>query len=488
MKKGLIVRLTLILVLGLVAATASGAAKFEGVTLVVGGESGLTINSVKWFGPEWSKLTGAKIQIVEHPFGSLFEKFMTSFITGTAAYDVIIFPSDWSGDIMGGGHLRPLTDYIKTNPDWSDILPLYRERIAAWGGTVYALPLDGDNHILYYRKDILSDPEYKEKFKKKHGYDLAPPETWDQYHDIAEFFNGWDWNRDGKVEYGTVESMGRNGQSYWWFFTRSAAYSCFPGQVGSLFFDTDTMKPTVNDPGHVKGLEDYVKIVKCGPPGMINYQVGDVRADFPAGKAVLAIDWGDIGPMSEDPKTSKVKGKVGYAILPGSRRVWNRQTGQWVTFDKPSHAPFIAFGGWIGGVTKTCKNPDAAYDFLRYLNCKEVSLREVTMGGTGYNPYRASHFSSIEDWKNLGFTDPKPYLDVIQATISHPNAQLDLRIPGAASYFEVLDMELSRALSGEISPQQALDNVAVEWEKITNKLGREKQLRLYRESLGLPPK
>lgn len=479
--------LALCLVLGL-AAPVLAAGKFEGITLVVGGESGLTINAVKWYGPEWAKATGGKIQVVEHPFGSLFEKFMTSFVTGTAAYDVIVFPADWAGDIMGGGYLQPLTSYLKTNEDWPDILPLYRERIASWGGTVYAMPLDGDNHILYYRKDVLADAEYKDRFKKKYGYELAPPQTWEEYHDIAEFFNGWDWNRDGKAEYGTVESMGRNGQSYWWFFTRSACYACFPGQEGSLFFDPETMKPTVNDPGHVKGLEMYVNIVKCGPPGMINYQVGDVRADFPAGKAVLAVDWGDIGPMSADPKTSKVRGRVGYSVLPGTTKVWNRETGKWVTFDKPSHAPFIAFGGWVGGITKTCRNKNAAYDFLKFLNSKKQSLTEVTTGGTGFNPYRASHFSSLAEWKNLGFDDPKPYLDAIRDTINHPNAQLDLRIPGAASYFEVLDLELSRALAGEIPAKQALDNVAREWEKLTDKLGREKQLRYYRQSLGLPVK
>jgi len=36
--------------------------------------------------------------------------------------------------------------------------------------------------------------------------------------------------------------------------------------------------------------------------------------------------------------------------------------------------------------------------------------------------------------------------------------------------------------------KEALDIVAAEWEKITDKMGREKQLAIYRSSMGLPAK
>ncbi|HHY47155.1 MAG TPA: extracellular solute-binding protein [Firmicutes bacterium] len=491
MRRGLVLSvffaLTIVLAFSLPFGASGSTKKFQGVQLTLAGESGLTINPMKWHRGEWGEMTGANINIVEHPFASLFEKIMTSFVTGTAAYDIIVYPSAWSGDIMGGGYVLPLTKYLKDNPDWDDILPLYRERIAAWGNTVYAFPLDGDSHMLYYRKDLIENPKYKADFKKKYGYDLQPPKTWKMYKDIAEFFTGWDWDGDGKPNYGVVESMARGGQSYWWFFSHSAAYVAIPGQV-SLFFDPDNMKPLINSPGHVQGLQDYVDMVKYGPPGMLNYQVGDVRSEYPLGTAALAIDWGDVGTMANDPKLSKVVGKVGYLPLPGSTRVWNRKTGKWEDFPEINYAPYIAFGGWVASITKTCKNPDAAYDFLRYLNSPAVSLKDVTTGGSGFNPYRKSHFEAVQRWREFGFPNPEEYLQAIRFTIEHPNAQLDLRIPGAAEYFEVLDLNLSRALSKEVTPKQALDAVYQEWEKITNKLGREKQLRYYRESLGLPPK
>jgi len=72
---------------------------------------------------------------------------------------------------------------------------------------IYAIPLDGDNHIFYYRRDALENPDYQREFKDKYGYELGAPRTWDQVRDLAEFFNGWDWDGDGRKEYGVVEAM-----------------------------------------------------------------------------------------------------------------------------------------------------------------------------------------------------------------------------------------------------------------------------------------
>ena len=47
------------------------------------------------------------------------------------------------GDIAGGGYVLPVPDDVKKSIEWDDILPLYRERIADWGGTTYASHLVG---------------------------------------------------------------------------------------------------------------------------------------------------------------------------------------------------------------------------------------------------------------------------------------------------------------------------------------------------------
>ena len=61
---------------------------------------------------------------------------------------------------------------------------------------------------------------------------------------------------------------------------------------------------------------------------------------------------------------------------------------------------------------------------------------------------------------------------------------LDIRITGSAEYLSTLDAEIARALAGEISAQEALDNVAALWDAITDRLGRDTQLEQYKAAVG----
>jgi len=117
------------------------------------------------------------------------------------------------------------------------------------------------------------------------------------------------------------------------------------------------------------------------------------------------------------------------------------------------------------------------------------SMRDVTMGGSGIDRYRLSHFDNIAAWTAGGtFTgrEARNYLDVQGTSIAHPNVALDMRIPGYFQYAEALELELTKALAGEVTPQQALDTAAKEWNRLTDKLGRKRQLAAYRASMGLP--
>jgi multiple sugar transport system substrate-binding protein len=62
----------------------------------------------------------------------------------------------------------------------------------------------------------------------------------------------------------------------------------------------------------------------------------------------------------------------------------------------------------------------------------------------------------------------------------------DLRIPGAAQYTSViLDTEVARFLANEISAKQAMANIEEQWEEVTEDFGRDRQMTLYRGTLGL---
>lgn len=481
--------LSALLVFGLLAPVFAQDADFSGQTVVVVTQTGRSIGGpVEDFAPEWEAATGGQVQLQQFAFGELFEKMISSFETGAASYDVLIFPADWAGDFMGPGFLEPISTELQEKLDWEDVVPLYRERLTSWGDDVFALPYDGDAHMMYYRKDLINDPEFASEFAAEYGYELAEPESWDQYRDIAEFFNLEVVETDGVMApiFGALEAQRRNAQSYWVYLSRAAGYGKIPGNP-CFFFSCDDMTPQVNNPGWVRALEDYIEIREFGDPNMINYDVSDTRSLFPAGASVLNIDWGDVGTISIDESASVVKGDVGFAALPGGVQYWDYEAGEWVTpEDGVNQAPFIAFGGWIIGVAADSDVKEAALDFAAFMARPELVQQLAVTGGTGINPSRYSQLEDIEPWIEAGFDreSAQDYLEAIRNTIDHPNAVLDLRIRGASEYFQALDAEVSRALVGEIDPQTALDNVASLWDDITERFGREGQLDQYRNAVG----
>jgi multiple sugar transport system substrate-binding protein len=437
--------------------------------------------------PEFEKETGAKVNIVLTTFGDLFPRMFTDFTSGTNSFDGGVFDPQWLGDFALGNYLEPLDSYIAKSPElkWNEVAPFFREFSAQYAGKTYTIPLDGDFQMVYYRRDLWANKANKTAFKGKYNYDLRAPRTWKEYRDMAEFFNGMDVG--GKKISGAIEAQQRNQQSFWLLASRAAAYMQYKGTAQGIFFDVNNMNPLINSEGFVRALTEWKDMQKFMSPNILNFGTGEVRGGFTKScDAALAIDWGDIGSLSGD-KDSCVKGKLGSTILPGSNEIWDRDAKKWVTKASVNYAPYAAFGGWSGAVNAKSKNKEVAFDYLAFLSKPENSDADVTNGGTGFNPYRSSHFASSALYVKGGMdkTDADLYLKAIKASLANKNLVLDYRLPGTARYQAAMDVGVSEALSGQKPPKEALDGIAAEWDKISNELGRAKQLNIYRASLKL---
>jgi multiple sugar transport system substrate-binding protein len=95
--------------------------------------------------------------------------------------------------------------------------------------------------------------------------------------------------------------------------------------------------------------------------------------------------------------------------------------------------------------------------------------------------------TNVDSWVKSGFSEQsaKEYLKAIGDSFRHPNAIIDLRIPGTAEYFDTMEVYTSQALAKQVSPQAAMAAAAKDWNAITDRLGRDKQKKYYRDSLGL---
>jgi multiple sugar transport system substrate-binding protein len=461
---------------------------------------GVTVNVLTFTGPQiaeplqrrapaFGNLTGAKINVIIVPFSDLYEKILTDAATGTNSYDAYVFDPQWMGDFVPPGYLEDLTSRVRADKkiNWLDIAPFFRNFSATFKGRTYTVPLDGDFQMVYYRKDLL---------KRDH---VAPPATWDDYLAIAKRYNGKDLNGDGKGDYGSCISKKRAAQAYWFIYSVAGAFLQSQGTKQGAFFNVGNMQPLVRNPGFARALDIYKQTTSYGPPGERNLDVGDTRGLFDTGRCALSMDWGDIGTLAIDPKTSTVQNKVGAVILPGSRQVLNRATGRLVPCTKRTcpyairgvnHAPYAAFGGWSGAINAAAdsKVKDAAYAFLSYMSAPAESNVDVTLGKTGFNPYRRSQFSNLGPWIKAGMSRAAAldYLGAIRDSLQSPNMILDMRIPKTSQYQQVvLDTAVAQFLAGEISRDAAMKQIADGWNAITDKEGRDKQRTAYAASLNI---
>ena len=468
----------------------SAAKPFDGVTVNVVTFTGPQIaEPLQRRAPAFNKLTGAKVNIITVPFSDLYEKILTDAATGTNSYDAYVFDPQWLGDFVPAGYLEDLTSRVKADKkiQWNDIGPFFRNFSATFQGRTYTVPMDGDFQMVYYRKDILARDHVK------------PPATWDDYLAIAKRYNGKDLNGDGKGDYGSCIAKKRAAQSYWMIYSIAGAFLQSQGTKQGAFFDVQTMQPLIQNAGFARALDIYNETTKYAPPDERNLDVGATRGLFTSGRCMFSLDWGDIGTLAIDPKTSTVQNKVGSIILPGSRQVVNRKTGKLVACTKVTcpyaingvnHAPFAAYGGWSGAVNAASdtKTKDAAYAFLSYMSQPAQANVDVTLGKTGFNPYRASQFKSLGLWIKAGMSKAaaEDYLGAIRHSLQSPNMILDLRVPKAAQYEGVvLDTALAQFLAGEISRDHAMKQITDGWNSITDKVGRDKQRAAYAGSLNI---
>ncbi len=410
---------------------------------------------VYMFRDEFEKQYNIKVNVVEMAPEAIYEKQMTEFTAGTGAYDVVQFMPAWIADYSRFLEpLEPLAEKNGIDLKRDDIGPAFRDFYNQWAGTTYAMTWDGDLHIFYYNKLAFENPEHQEKFKAETGKELKVPETWDEYTEVCRFFSGWDWDNDGEKEYGCDEYLQR-GRMYWWFLDRFAS-------MGGVYFDED-MNPLINTKAGVMALQNMIDTVPYMPPGALNHGYTELRLAIINGDVAMGKQWTDVGKAADLAPESKVKGKIGYALVPGWR--WD---------DTVVYRPMLA-GGWNLGIPKDSRHKDAAIKFIGFYTSPEKSLAITKDPATSLDPYRISHYASPE-FQSL-FPTAKDYLAVIDATlkVGFP----ELQIPGAAEYMDVLDLELTEALAGNKSPQEALDAAAAAWNEITDRLGREAQKDLW---------
>lgn len=428
-----------VILVGSIVAGASAAeypASWKGKTITIMMQAG-DVSGPMMVKDEFEKMTGAKLEIVGIPMASLYEKIVTELVSGTGAYDLIEYYYQWKGVLFGEGYFTPLEQYIQDETFAYDHFPLLLDAYGMWDGIIYGLPYDGDVQILYYRKDLFSDPKNKAEFRKQFGYELTPPETWDQYLDIAEFFtrgtNAGNPNINyAEVKYGTALMAMRGDYLIGLFLSRFAANS-------GTWFDAQG-RPAIDSEAGIRALENLKAALPYSPPGTLSFSYMEVKEAFNKGEVAMCEQWTGIGDI--DPEQSVVVGKGAYKILPKG--------------DAGIHAPCLAGGAGIG-IPRDASDKDLAFAFLEFLGLPR-NQKKISLAFTGVDPTRASVYNDPEF--RAGF----PYWEAALESFGKGAPFITHKL--SADMNEILALNISECLVGNKTVRQALSEVASEWRRL----------------------
>jgi len=384
--------------------------------------------------PEFEAETGIKVTIDILPESEVFAKTQIELSQAVGTYD--IFQYIW---LFQPGYERPgwmidlnpyINDASKSNFGWKradfdeamlGILSLNNKQLG--------IPFITFTNGLIYNVDLLRK------------YNVKVPTTIAEFEAAAKTLTVNDPEL-GQI-YGWMGRGGRRGSedTSTWF----QVIKLFGGKV----FD-ENYKCLLNSPEVVQATEWYsIMLDKYAPPGAKRAGWTDTVTAFTQGQAAMLMEGFVVWEQYNDPKTSKIAGRVGLAPLPDSPAK-GRANG----------------GAWGLGIANTSKNKDAAWQYIQWLSSTPVAKRLLlaTTKEANVAVYQVQQTPKgeppIEEMvaKIFADTDPQGY-------------------PLITNWTEVSDkigLAFSSVLAGEQTAQVALDEACAAIDPLMVKAGYQK--------------
>ncbi len=364
-------------------------------------------NALVELSKDFTTETGIKMKFEFVPWTNFADRFLNELNSGGKLCDVLIGDSQWIGGGATYGHYVKLNDFFdKEGISMDDFMPATVNAYSTWPKgepNYYALPAMGDALGWVYRKDWFARPELQAEFKEKHGRDLAPPTTWTELKEVAEFFQGREI--DGKKVYGAAIytergsegiTMGVTAAMYPWGFK----YENTPGKYD--------MQGAVNSPEAVAGLEFYKSLYQCcTPPGHSDaYMVANLDA-YKSGQVAMQMNWFAFFPGIA--KDEVVGGDVsGFFVNPKQNMEASTLGGQGISVVSYSDKQDLALE-----YIKWFAKPDvqAKWWSLGGYSCHKSVLEDPNFASTA--PFAADFLKAMSDVKD--FWQEPIYAELLQA-------------------------------------------------------------------------
>ncbi|MEZ4732573.1 MAG: ABC transporter substrate-binding protein [Caldilineaceae bacterium] len=435
----------------------------------------------------FTEITGIKVTHDLIQEGDVIEKLQTQFQSGQNIYDAYVNDSDLIGTHFRYGFVVPLSDYMAgegkdvTLPtlDIDDFIG--KSFTTSPDGKMYQLPDQQFANVYWFRYDWFTDPEIKQQFKDAYGYDLGVPVNWSAYEDIADFFtnkvNG-DGTIDGVKVYGHMD-YGKKDPSLGWRFTDAWLSMAGNGDVGipngnpvdewgirvegcAPAGSSVTRGGDTNGPAAVYSLQKYIDWLKAyAPPeaaGMTFSEAGPVPAQ---GAVAQQIFWytaftadmtaPGLAVMNEDgtPKWRMAPSPHG-AYWQEGMKLGYQDAGSWTLLNSTPE-----------------DRRKAAWLYAQFTVAKTVSLKKSIVGLT---------FIRDTDIRSDYFTEnAAKYGGLIEFYRSPARVQwtpTGTNVPDYPKLAQLWWQNIAPAITGEVTAQQAMDNLAAAQDEVLSRLER----------------
>ena len=388
--------------------------------------------------------TGINIRTLSTSVDDINTKLTIDAIRGKTRFDIALPATFGIPNLAESGILFDITEMAKHYEKKIAYTPSLYEIGNVYKGRKYGYQTDGDTYLMFYNRAWFENPRYQEGYQQQFGEALTLPTSWKALDQQMEFFHRPDQGRYGGMLFRTPRYM------VWEWWLRFL-------EKGSLVFD-QKMQPLVNSTEGIEALKELIAASEYQHPSVDANGLVDNWKQYAKGISYANIGWGGTQKYLRGPQ-SLIKDYLISAPTPGASYF------NW---------------GWSYVVSEFSDDKELAYLFILYATLPGPSTVAVQANGF-FDPFRIEHYSDPEIIGRYSEAFLATHQDSMRKSIP------DLYIEGHDHYLEVLQEAIRSAYEGNVSPKEALDYVAREWEHITSRIGRDKQIEQWRYLLSQFP-
>lgn len=345
--------------------------------------------------------------------GQTHDQYVTAFSAQSSEIDVFNADVIWPAEFGQADYALELDRFIEK--DGIDMDAYFPGTVASgtYNGKQWAMPNYTDAGVFFYRSDIVEQP----------------PKTWDELIEMAGKYQG-----EKGTEFGYIMQAAQ----YEGLITNAIEYIT---SYGGKVIDEDN-NVIVDSPETVKGIKKMQKIVNSNfvPSNILNFKEVETETAYIEGKSVFARNWPYMQASAADEERSKIVGNSKITTLPAG--------------DEGSAS---SLGGWMAMINRYSEHPEAAWEFVKFLTGPEGQKITAVNGGRAPTLKALYDDAEIKEASPL-FANPE-FKKVLENAVSRPVTPIYQELS------DIMQIELSKALTGEQTAEETAENMQI---KITD--------------------